>query len=176
MIFNNRVLGAPLVVYAATKTEIQSINPQFPGAIAYTTDTHEFAFFNGSSWVFHSEAGGSGGHTIQDEGTPLTARSNLNFVGASVTVTDDSGNDATVVTITGASVTWANNETPSGTINGINTSFSLAHTPNPSWIQLYLNGVILEPGAGNDYTLSGTSITMLFAPETGDKLRAYYMY
>lgn len=44
---------------------------------------------------------GGGGHTIQDEGTPLTQRTNLNFVGAGVAVTDDSGNDATVVTING---------------------------------------------------------------------------
>lgn len=42
---------------------------------------------------------GGGGHTIQDEGTPLTQRTNLNFVGAGVTVTDDAGNGATVVTI-----------------------------------------------------------------------------
>lgn len=48
-----------------------------------------------------SGGGGSGGHTIQDEGTPLTSRSNLNFVGSGVAVTDDSGNDATVVTING---------------------------------------------------------------------------
>lgn len=45
--------------------------------------------------------GGTGvGHTIEDEGTPLTQRTNLNFAGAGVTVTDDAGNDATVVTIT----------------------------------------------------------------------------
>lgn len=44
---------------------------------------------------------GSGGHVIQDDGTPMTARSNLNFTGAGVTVTDDSGNDATIVTIAG---------------------------------------------------------------------------
>lgn len=42
-----------------------------------------------------------GGHIIEEEGTPLTQRANLNFVGASVTVTDDAGNDATIVTITG---------------------------------------------------------------------------
>lgn len=42
---------------------------------------------------------GGGGHTIEDEGTPLTQRTKLNFVGAGVTVTDDSGDDATVVTI-----------------------------------------------------------------------------
>lgn len=40
-----------------------------------------------------------GGHTIKDEGTALTQRTNLNFVGASVTATDDPSNDATIVTI-----------------------------------------------------------------------------
>lgn len=44
--------------------------------------------------------GTGGGHTIEDEGTPLTQRTNLNFVGAGVAVTDDAGNDATIVTIT----------------------------------------------------------------------------
>lgn len=43
--------------------------------------------------------GAGGGHTIEDEGTPLTQRTKLNFVGTGVTVTDDSGDDATVVTI-----------------------------------------------------------------------------
>ena len=46
------------------------------------------------------EAAASSGHTIQEEGSSLTARANLNFVGAAVTATDDSGNNATKVTIT----------------------------------------------------------------------------
>ena len=46
-------------------------------------------------------SGGGAGHTIQDEGVDLTARTNLNFVGAGVAATDDAGNDATVVTISG---------------------------------------------------------------------------
>lgn len=44
-------------------------------------------------------AGGGSKHVIQDEGSSLTERTNLNFVGAGVTVTDDSGNDRSVVTI-----------------------------------------------------------------------------
>lgn len=40
-----------------------------------------------------------GGHTIQDEGTPLAQETALNFVGELVEATDDSGNGATVVTI-----------------------------------------------------------------------------
>jgi len=43
--------------------------------------------------------GGGGGHVIEDEGTPLTQRTKLNFVGGGVAVTDDSGDDATVVTV-----------------------------------------------------------------------------
>lgn len=43
----------------------------------------------------------SGGHTIQDESTPLTSRANLNFTGAGVAATDDSGNNQTDVTIPG---------------------------------------------------------------------------
>lgn len=38
-------------------------------------------------------------HTMQDEGVDLAARGNLNFVGTGVAATDDSGNDATIVTI-----------------------------------------------------------------------------
>jgi hypothetical protein len=42
-------------------------------------------------------AGGSGGHTIEDEGIALTARTSLNFVGVNVSVADSGGK--TVVTI-----------------------------------------------------------------------------
>ena len=44
--------------------------------------------------------GGTGGHTIEDgSGTDMTARTNLQFVGASVT--DDSSNNRTVVSVAG---------------------------------------------------------------------------
>ncbi len=44
----------------------------------------------------------AGGHVIQEEGTPLTQRGNLNFVGAGV-VASDGIEDTTTVTISGAS-------------------------------------------------------------------------
>ena len=67
------------------------------------------------------------------------------------------------------------NETVGGTVNSSNTAFTLTNLPAVSSLALYYNGVMLEPGAGNDYTITGQSITMLFAPITGDKLRAYYI-
>lgn len=41
------------------------------------------------------------GHVIEDEGTPLTQRKNLNFIGTSITVTDNPGSDSSDVTISG---------------------------------------------------------------------------
>jgi hypothetical protein len=65
-------------------------------------------------------------------------------------------------------------ETPTGTINGVNTTFTLANTPIINTEQIFLNGLLLEPGAGNDYTISGATITMLIVPATGDRLKANY--
>jgi hypothetical protein len=66
------------------------------------------------------------------------------------------------------------NETPGGAVNGSNTAFTLAATPQNASLSLFVRGQLQEPGAGNDYTISGAAITMLYAPLTGDKIRAYY--
>jgi len=79
--------------------------------------------------------------------------------------------------ITAGGLTSANfvdKEIPSGSINGSNTAFTLANTPTAGSEHVYLNGVLQESGAGNDYTISGASITMLTAPLTGEKLRVSY--
>lgn len=65
-------------------------------------------------------------------------------------------------------------ETPSGSINGSNTSFTLANTPTSGTLKLFLNGVRLVVGAGNDYTLTGAAISMTTAPVSGDSLIAEY--
>lgn len=65
-------------------------------------------------------------------------------------------------------------ETPTGTINGTNAAFTLANTPITGSEEVYLNGVLLDPGTGNDYTILGATITMLVIPISGDKLRVSY--
>lgn len=62
-------------------------------------DGNEYSRKNGAWVQATGGGGGGGGHVIQDEGVSLAQRSKLNFVGAGVTVTDDTGNDATVVTV-----------------------------------------------------------------------------
>lgn len=70
---------------------------------------------------------------------------------------------------------WSINEVPNGTINGTNVTFTLDNTPIGQ-IMLYLNGQYLAPGAGEDYTISTTTITLASAPIVGDKLLANYQY
>ena len=71
---------------------------------------------------------------------------------------------------------FADCETPTGAINDVNVTFTLAHTPSPATsLQLTLNGQMLYP-VGDDYTLSTATITMNIAPVEGSKLRAWYRY
>lgn len=73
------------------------------------------------------------------------------------------------------SMAYINNETPSGTINGTNPTFTIAQVPNPSGsLLLTRNGQVMVSGEG--YTLAGRIITFLtgFIPTTDDVLRAWY--
>ena len=65
-------------------------------------------------------------------------------------------------------------ETPAGTLNGVNTIFTVASTPIVGSEEVFLNGLLQEPGAGNDYTISGATITYLAAPVSTDRLRVNY--
>jgi hypothetical protein len=65
-------------------------------------------------------------------------------------------------------------ETPTGSVNSANVTFTLANTPIVNTEMVFLNGILQEPGAGNDYTISGATITYLTAPVTGDRLRVSY--
>ena len=77
---------------------------------------------------------------------------------------------------TGSAVNFADNETPGGSINGTNATFTLASAPNPAGsLRLYRNGLLLEPGV--DYSVTGSSITILTTvPVSGDTISAYYRH
>jgi hypothetical protein len=67
------------------------------------------------------------------------------------------------------------NETPTGAVNGSNTSFSLAETPTAGTVTVYRNGQLQLVGAGNDYTISGATITYEYAPVSGEIIRVSYL-
>lgn len=60
-------------------------------------------------------------------------------------------------------------ETPTGTIDGVNVTFTLSVAPTE--LILTLNGLTMTEGI--DYTYTGYTITMITVPLTGDTLRAY---
>jgi hypothetical protein len=84
-----------------------------------------------------------------------------------ITFTQDVSNGLTTAN-------FVDKEIPSGTINGVNTSFTLAFSPISGTEHVYLNGLFQESGAGNDYTLSGAIITFITPPLSGEKIRVSY--
>lgn len=68
-------------------------------AVANLTAGSNITITNGDGTVQISSSGGAGGYaTVAEEGTGLTQRATLNFVGSAFTAADDSGNSRTNVT------------------------------------------------------------------------------
>jgi hypothetical protein len=63
-------------------------------------------------------------------------------------------------------------ETPTGAVNGTNADFAISQAAYAGTLEVYLNGLLQE--LTDDYTVSGTTITMLSAPLAGDKVRVKF--
>ena len=113
-------------------------------------------------------------------GVQMTAGVDFSIVGSTITMTtipQGGGNpDKLYATyLYGTSTTQTPySQTPVGAINGSNTAFTLDHTPVILW--LTRNGIRLQQGVGQDFTISGNSITMAAAPQSGDVFNAQYLY
>jgi hypothetical protein len=72
-------------------------------------------------------------------------------------------------------VSFVDQETPSGSVNGLNAAFTVSQTPSPNTsLVVYRNGV--RQTVGVDYTASGTAITFMsnLVPQSGDVLLCTY--
>jgi hypothetical protein len=80
------------------------------------------------------------------------------------------------LTATGSSVSAGVGvrETPSGTLNGTNTGFTLSFTPATGSLLLFLNGAEQLPTT--DYTITGAAITFTVAPKSTDLMIAWYTH
>ena len=100
---------------------------------------------------------------------------NITFMSAAAPQTGDALMAYYRTTGTGPTASFVDGEIPAGSINGSNTSFSLANLPNPVLsLRLFKNGTLMEENV--DYTLSSQTITFtsLSVPTSGDSLYAYY--
>jgi len=144
------------------------------GRLVWNTTVQQFFIDDGSAFVQISGSV-SGVASLQiDLNAPITGA--IQFVSGTNISLSQLGN---VVTINAtASLTSANfvtGEIPVGAIDSVNTIFTLAFTPIVGTDAIYFNGVRLKRGALNDYTISGTIITTIIAPQIGGELLADYL-
>lgn len=76
-----------------------------------------------------------------------------------------------LLTFVGSS-SFVDGETPSGLVDDNNTVFTLASTPVVGSVKVYLNGIRMK--VTEDYTISGTTLTFVIAPATGDNILVDY--
>ena len=62
-----------------------------------------------------------------------------------------------------------------GDMDGSNATFTLQSAARSGTLTLIHNGLVLSEGASNDYTISGQTITLAYAPDSDDRLVASYV-
>lgn len=119
---------------------------------------------------------------VNGNSSTLSRYTDLNIkAGANVTLSYTNNDnlkttDLTIASGAGSSINFADSEIPGGAVNGVNVTFSLAHTPNPTTSLIFnVNGQTLSP-AGVDMTLSGSTVTVNTAPPTTSAIICWYRY
>lgn len=71
---------------------------------------------------------------------------------------------------------FADYVTVPGTPNGVTTTFTLANAPVVGSVGVFKNGLLMQAGVGNEYTVSGSVVTFAVAPLATDLLQASYRF
>ncbi len=127
-------------------------------------------------WIGSSGSGSSGGRFVTNGiGILVDSTSSLYTVKTDTTVILSKAAAAATYQPIGSyllSSNFVDNETPSGTVDGSNITFTIANTPVAGTLHLLQNGV--EIYAPANYSISGTTITMVTAPLTNAVLSINY--
>lgn len=121
--------------------------------------------YNGSAWV-----NGAAPSTFSGSYNDLTEKPDLSVYALE---TDLTILENRVDTLEGHAL--VTKEVPVGNIDGVNAVFTLATSPVAGSEQVFLNGLLQEPGETKDYTISGSTVTFTSAPEAGWKVLVNYL-
>jgi hypothetical protein len=96
--------------------------------------------------------------------------------GSGITVTNGAGT-ITIATTALGTTNFVFRQVPTGAIDSSNKIFTIANTPIAGTEQVYVNGVLQNAGSGNDYQISGATITFETpaTPQTGDVVLVSYL-
>ncbi|MBI1756210.1 MAG: hypothetical protein HYR64_03785 [Fimbriimonas ginsengisoli] len=164
-------------------TEVLTFRAIYTASVPSPGQTYQsqVSYDGGATWLGPDGTSGStwNGATVAQTITSGTIRMRFRAVaevGGAVSAWVQSAGQTYAPPPIGVISNLAIREAPSGAIDGSNKTFVLLHTPATATERLALNGVLLQPGASNDYTISAATITMAAAPVAGDDLLCDYYY
>lgn len=115
------------------------------------------------------------GLRLKQTGDYTVTTNTILFVAGAIPQPTDSLLVSYRIGVTLPGVGFVDAETPAGSIDGVNTSFTLVQSPNPAGsLAVYRNGMRIRSGL--DYTSTGSSITFVAnsIPQIGDVLQCSY--
>ena len=65
---------------------------------------------------------------------------------------------------------WVRGEIPQGVVDGVNTIFTLAQTPDPTKLYIHRDGQLVYQGVNADYTLTNRQIEFVLPPLPGSEV------
>lgn len=176
------VIASPSAITPPTVSSVTAGVPTYSGAGESVSFTANLATSptTGSYflWSYSTDSGSTWSATISTTSvhyTPpvfTTGTMRVRCVSLNSTITN-ANVDSTDVTYS-SSGTTPYQETPSGAVDGVNTTYALTHTPATNTLHFYINSVLQIPGT--DYTLAGSTITTTVAPVVSSVLWGTYSY
>jgi hypothetical protein len=175
------VIAAPTTMTPITPSSVSAGAPSYSGANEVVTFSVNLPSVPPSGQAYNWQYSTDGGTTWSASavgGTSFTppafAAGTMMVQAQAVLTTGQTSAFVASADITYSATPTNFSEVPAGAVDGVNTTFTLSHTPRAGTLNFYINGSIQVPGT--NYTLAGAVITTAVAPASASTVYATYTY